>query len=78
MVLVKLLTGFVELRAQVHTTEEPLCRRTNARNVFHVSKSLHWRSVKVRRGGVPAQVSSLSLDPSSKLRGRSPIALMVF
>ncbi|GFX19241.1 hypothetical protein TNCV_3013851 [Trichonephila clavipes] len=40
------------------------------------SSSTRWCGVVVRRGEVPAQVSSTSLDHGSKLRGPSPKALV--
>ncbi|GFU59957.1 uncharacterized protein TNCV_667481 [Trichonephila clavipes] len=41
-------------------------------NLLRAETSSHWCGVVVRRGGVPAQVSSSSLDRGSKLRGPSP------
>ncbi|GFX50776.1 uncharacterized protein TNCV_2723601 [Trichonephila clavipes] len=44
-------------------------------NLSRAETSSHWCGVVVRRG-VPAQVSSTSLDHGSKLRGPSPKALV--
>ncbi|GFV98106.1 uncharacterized protein TNCV_4448661 [Trichonephila clavipes] len=44
-------------------------------NLSRAETSSHWCGVVVRRG-VPAQVSSTSLDYGSKLRGPSPKALV--
>ncbi|GFY13176.1 uncharacterized protein TNCV_364231 [Trichonephila clavipes] len=54
-------------------------RRVGQRCTLNLSRaetSSHWCGVVVRRGGVPAQVSSTSLDHGSKLRGPSPKALV--
>ncbi|GFW22812.1 uncharacterized protein TNCV_2380271 [Trichonephila clavipes] len=45
-------------------------------NLLRAETSSSWCGVVVRRGGVPAQVSSTSLDHDSKLRGPSPKALV--
>ncbi|GFY24880.1 RNA-directed DNA polymerase from mobile element jockey [Trichonephila clavipes] len=45
-------------------------------NMSRAETSSRWYGVVVRRGGVPAQVSSTSLDHGSKLRGPSPKALV--
>ncbi|GFU82407.1 uncharacterized protein TNCV_2462901 [Trichonephila clavipes] len=45
-------------------------------NLSRAETSSRWCDVVVRRGGVPAQVSSTSLDHGSKLRGPSPKALV--
>ncbi|GFW60897.1 uncharacterized protein TNCV_4871081 [Trichonephila clavipes] len=45
-------------------------------NLLRAETSSRWYGVVVRRGGVPAQVSSTSLDHGSKLRGPSPNALV--
>ncbi|GFU78671.1 uncharacterized protein TNCV_2302821 [Trichonephila clavipes] len=53
-------------------------RRVGERYTLNLSRaqtSSRWRGVVVRRG-VPAQVSSSSLDHGSKLRGPSPKALV--
>ncbi|GFT75554.1 uncharacterized protein TNCV_1135251 [Trichonephila clavipes] len=53
-------------------------RRVGQRCTLNLSRaetSSRWCSVVVRRG-VPAQVSSTSLDHGSKLRGPSPKALV--
>ncbi|GFT07038.1 uncharacterized protein TNCV_1415821 [Trichonephila clavipes] len=50
-------------------------RRVGQRCTLNLSRaetSSRWCGVVVRRGGVPAQVSSTSLDHGSKLRGPSP------
>ncbi|GFT91102.1 hypothetical protein TNCV_2009031 [Trichonephila clavipes] len=44
-------------------------------NLSRVQTSSRWCSVVVRRGGMPAQVSSMSLGYCSKLRGHSPKAI---
>ncbi|GFX53210.1 uncharacterized protein TNCV_362051 [Trichonephila clavipes] len=52
-------------------------RRVGQRYMLNLSRaetSSRWRGVVVRRG-VPAQVSSTSLDNGSKLRSPSPKAL---
>ncbi|GFS52503.1 uncharacterized protein TNCV_4851611 [Trichonephila clavipes] len=54
-------------------------RRVGQRCTLNLSRaetSSRWCGVVVRRGGVPAQVSSTSLDHGSKLRGPSPKALV--
>ncbi|GFS79113.1 uncharacterized protein TNCV_4408371 [Trichonephila clavipes] len=54
-------------------------RRVGQRCTLNLSRaetSSRWCGVVVRRGGVPAQVSSTSLDLGSKLRGPSPKALV--
>ncbi|GFX84500.1 uncharacterized protein TNCV_3531971 [Trichonephila clavipes] len=54
-------------------------RRVGQRCTLNLSRaetSSRWCDVVVRRGGVPAQVSSTSLDHGSKLRGPSPKALV--
>ncbi|GFX37163.1 uncharacterized protein TNCV_199141 [Trichonephila clavipes] len=45
-------------------------------NLLRAVTSSRWCGVVVRKGGVPAQVSSTSLDHGSKLRGPSPKAPM--
>ncbi|GFS79949.1 uncharacterized protein TNCV_750911 [Trichonephila clavipes] len=45
-------------------------------NLRRAQTSSRWCGVAVRRGGVPAQVSSSSLDHGSKSRGPSPKALV--
>ncbi|GFY18484.1 uncharacterized protein TNCV_2397111 [Trichonephila clavipes] len=50
-------------------------RRVGQRCTLNLSRAetfSRWCGVVVRRGGVPAQVSSTSLDHGSKLRGPSP------
>ncbi|GFX13030.1 uncharacterized protein TNCV_2356861 [Trichonephila clavipes] len=54
-------------------------RRVGQRCTLNLSRaemSSRWCGVVVRIGGVPAQVSSTSLDHGSKLRGPSPKALV--
>ncbi|GFW75522.1 uncharacterized protein TNCV_4427051 [Trichonephila clavipes] len=54
-------------------------RRVGQRCTLNLSRaqtSSRWCGVVVRRGEVPAQVSSTSLDHGSKLRGPSPKALV--
>ncbi|GFX82456.1 uncharacterized protein TNCV_2166041 [Trichonephila clavipes] len=54
-------------------------RRVGQRCTLNLSRaetSSRWCGVVVRRGEVPAQVSSTSLDHGSKLRGPSPEALV--
>ncbi|GFU86296.1 transposable element Tc3 transposase [Trichonephila clavipes] len=54
-------------------------RRVGQRCTLNLSRaemSSRWCGVVVRRGGVPAQVSSTSLDHGSKLRGPSPKTLV--
>ncbi|GFS51270.1 uncharacterized protein TNCV_3533372 [Trichonephila clavipes] len=54
-------------------------RRVGERCMLNLSRaqtSSHWCGVVVRRG-VPAQVSSSSLDHGSKLRGLRPKALVL-
>ncbi|GFW63789.1 uncharacterized protein TNCV_3743971 [Trichonephila clavipes] len=54
-------------------------RRVEQRCTLNLSRaetSFRRCGVVVRRGGVPAQVSSTSLDHGSKLRGPSPKALV--
>ncbi|GFU33195.1 uncharacterized protein TNCV_4156981 [Trichonephila clavipes] len=54
-------------------------RRVGQRCTLNLSRaetSSRWCGVVVRRRGVPAQVSSTSLDHGSKLRGPSPKALV--
>ncbi|GFY09857.1 RNA-directed DNA polymerase from mobile element jockey [Trichonephila clavipes] len=54
-------------------------RRVGQRCTLNLSRaetSSRWCGVVVRRGGVPAQVMSTSLDHGSKLRGPSPKALV--
>ncbi|GFW95027.1 uncharacterized protein TNCV_476261 [Trichonephila clavipes] len=54
-------------------------RRVGQRCTLNLSRaetSSRWCGVVVRRGVVPAQVSSTSLDHGSKLRGPSPKALV--
>ncbi|GFV43842.1 uncharacterized protein TNCV_1658871 [Trichonephila clavipes] len=53
-------------------------RRVGQRCTLNLSRaetSSHWCGFLVMRGGMPAQLSSTSLDHGSKLRGRSPKAL---
>ncbi|GFW48898.1 uncharacterized protein TNCV_3900961 [Trichonephila clavipes] len=45
-------------------------------NLLRAQTSSRWCGVVVRRGEVPAQVTSLSLDHGSKLRSPSPKALV--
>ncbi|GFV45920.1 uncharacterized protein TNCV_1977561 [Trichonephila clavipes] len=45
-------------------------------NLSRAETSSRWCGVGVRRGGVPSQVSSTSLDHGSKLRGPSPKVLV--
>ncbi|GFT27643.1 uncharacterized protein TNCV_3570201 [Trichonephila clavipes] len=55
-------------------------RRVGQRSTLNLSRaepSFRWCGVVVRRGGgVPALVSSMSLDRGSRLRGPSPKALV--
>ncbi|GFV61962.1 uncharacterized protein TNCV_4107661 [Trichonephila clavipes] len=54
-------------------------RRLGQRCTFNLSRaetSYRWCGVVVRRRGVPAEVSSTSLDNGSKLCGPSPKALV--
>ncbi|GFT68600.1 uncharacterized protein TNCV_1841901 [Trichonephila clavipes] len=54
-------------------------RRVGQRCTLNLSRaetSSRWCGVVVRRGGVPAQVSSTSLDHGSKLRGPLPKTLV--
>ncbi|GFW80414.1 uncharacterized protein TNCV_2945461 [Trichonephila clavipes] len=54
-------------------------RRVGERCTLNLSRaqiSFRWCGVLVRRGGVPAQVMSSSLDHGSKLRSPSPKALV--
>ncbi|GFU97496.1 uncharacterized protein TNCV_1913511 [Trichonephila clavipes] len=53
--------------------------RVGARRTLNLPRaqtSSCWCGVVVRRGGVPAQVTSLSLDHGSKLRNPLPKALV--
>ncbi|GFV50177.1 uncharacterized protein TNCV_620901, partial [Trichonephila clavipes] len=57
----------------------PKTRRVGERCTLNPSRaqtSSRWCGVVVRKGGVPAQVSSTALDHCSKLRGPSPKALV--
>ncbi|GFV50240.1 hypothetical protein TNCV_621521 [Trichonephila clavipes] len=54
------------------TTEEERCTL----NLLRAQTSSHWCGVVVRRGGMPTQVCSTSLDHGSKLCGPSPKALV--
>ncbi|GFX69472.1 uncharacterized protein TNCV_380411 [Trichonephila clavipes] len=45
-------------------------------NLSRAETSSHWCGVVVRKGGVPAQVLSTSLDHGSKLRDPLPKALV--
>ncbi|GFV05416.1 uncharacterized protein TNCV_226271 [Trichonephila clavipes] len=54
-------------------------RRVGKRCMLNLSRaqtSSHWCGVVVKRGGVPAWVSSTSLDHGSKLSGLLPKALV--
>ncbi|GFV50735.1 uncharacterized protein TNCV_2213961 [Trichonephila clavipes] len=54
-------------------------RRVGKRCTLNLSRaqtSFRWCGVVVRRGGVPPQVTSSSLDHGSKLRSPSPKALV--
>ncbi|GFY08743.1 hypothetical protein TNCV_5006561 [Trichonephila clavipes] len=53
------------------TTEDPPCR-----GVKHAKSDESSNVLPLVRRGVPAQVSSTSLDHGSKLRGPSPKALV--
>ncbi|GFW59838.1 uncharacterized protein TNCV_213801 [Trichonephila clavipes] len=75
--------SFVELKSAKNALNEVLIplktRRVGQRCTLNLSRaetSSRWCGVVVRRGGVPAQVSSTSLDHGSKLRGPSPKALV--
>ncbi|GFU73570.1 hypothetical protein TNCV_3360101 [Trichonephila clavipes] len=57
------------------TTKDPPCRAAMHVKSVESSNVLSWCGMVVRRG-VPAQVSSTSLDHGSKLRGPSPKALV--
>ncbi|GFT62119.1 hypothetical protein TNCV_3812701 [Trichonephila clavipes] len=57
------------------TTKDPPCKAA-MHNLLRAETSSRWCGVVVRRGGVPAQVSSTSLDHGSKLRGPSPKTLV--
>ncbi|GFV41461.1 uncharacterized protein TNCV_5016181 [Trichonephila clavipes] len=72
----RIVAGFVTSSSPV-----PLkTRRVGQRCTLNLSRaetsSVVWCGVVVRRGGVPAQVSSTSLDHGSKLRGPLPKALV--
>ncbi|GFX29749.1 uncharacterized protein TNCV_2750831 [Trichonephila clavipes] len=45
-------------------------------NLLRAQTSSRWCGVVVKRGGVPAQVTSSSLDHGSKLRGSLPKAIV--
>ncbi|GFV67581.1 uncharacterized protein TNCV_4622611 [Trichonephila clavipes] len=61
-------------RAQYHLKTRRVGQRCTL-NLSRAETSSRWCGVVVRRG-VPAQVSSTSLDHGSKLRGPSPKALV--
>ncbi|GFT82607.1 hypothetical protein TNCV_1633971 [Trichonephila clavipes] len=56
------------------TAEDPQYKERYTLNLSRAHTSSLWCDVVVRRG-VPAQVSSLTLDHASKSRGPSPKAL---
>ncbi|GFT63688.1 hypothetical protein TNCV_871141 [Trichonephila clavipes] len=63
--------------AACHEFESSTPENLPCKGVMHVKsveaeKSSRWWGVKVWRWGVPAQVSSSSLDHGSKLRDLSP------
>ncbi|GFU69904.1 hypothetical protein TNCV_2470071 [Trichonephila clavipes] len=64
-----------ELVFEPSTTKDPPCRAAMHVKSVEAETSSRWCGVVVRRG-VPAQVSSTSLDHGSKLRGPSPKALV--
>ncbi|GFT96068.1 uncharacterized protein TNCV_313401 [Trichonephila clavipes] len=71
----RIVAGFVTSSSPV-----PLkIRRVGQRCTLNLSKaetSSRWCGVVARKRGVPAQVSTTSLDHGSKLRGPSPKALV--
>ncbi|PRD36170.1 UNVERIFIED_CONTAM: hypothetical protein NCL1_09442 [Trichonephila clavipes] len=73
----------IDIVACLFTSSSPVPLKTRCvgqqctLNLLRAETSSRWCGVVVRRGeGVPAHVSSTSLDHGSKLRGPSPKALM--
>ncbi|GFW75479.1 uncharacterized protein TNCV_4426621 [Trichonephila clavipes] len=71
----RIVAGFVTSSSPVPLKTRRVGQRCTL-NLSRAETSSRWCGVVVRRGGVPAQVSSTSLDHGSKLRGPSPKALV--
>ncbi|GFX41228.1 uncharacterized protein TNCV_2219261 [Trichonephila clavipes] len=71
----RIVDGFVTSSSPVPLKTRRVGQRCTL-NLSRAETSSRWCGVVVRRGGVPAQVSSTSLDHGSKLRGPSPKALV--
>ncbi|GFT41431.1 retrovirus-related Pol polyprotein from transposon TNT 1-94 [Trichonephila clavipes] len=71
----RIVAGFVTSSSPVPLKTRRVGQRCT-RNLSRAETSSRWCGVVVRRGEVPAQVSSTSLDHGSKLRGPSPKALV--
>ncbi|GFU53437.1 uncharacterized transposon-derived protein F54H12.3 [Trichonephila clavipes] len=71
----RIVAGFVTSSSPVPLKTRRVGQRCTL-NLSRAEMSSRWCGVVVRRGGVPAQVSSTSLDHGSKLRGPSPKALV--